>query len=222
MEIMNNLTFRKILIIDADENAALPLCKHFGLLGFDCRAAKTLAEGKAFLAEGGFDAVISELFLPDGKATDLIGETPPLFILSSADGDDEIVEALSLGVSDYILKPCSPRVMEARLAARLPVKVQAVEHCGLTLDKRLRTASYLGKSLKLTSSEFNILFFLMTHPGKFFTADEIYEKVWNAASLQTSVVRFHISNLKKTLFSVTGKNLILSEFGVGYAFADGE
>lgn len=215
---MNGLTPQKILFIDG-ENVTSPLCKHFGLLGVDCRAAKTLAEGRALLSEGAFRAVVSELFLPDGKATCLIGEAAPLFILSSVESEEEIIEALSLGAADYILKPCSPRVLEARLAARLPAASRTVSRYGLSLDKGLRTADYLGKPLKFTSSEFNILYFLMTHPGKFFTADEIYESVWHAASLQTSVVRFHISNLKKTIFSVTGKNLILSGFGMGYAFA---
>lgn len=212
---MDGFTSLKILVIDPDDEA--PLCRHFGLLGYDCRAVKTVAEGKALLAKDVYAAVISGLFLPDGKATDLIGDSP-VFVFSSVTSDEEIIDALSRGAADYILKPCSPRVMEARLAPKLLKKAQTAEWSGLLLDRRSRAASYRGTPIKLTSSEFNILFFLMTNDGKFFTADEIYERVWNAASLQTSVVRFHISNLKKTLLSVTGKNFIRSEFGMGYAF----
>lgn len=215
---MDGFTSRKILLIDADEGVTQPLCKYFSLLGFDCRATKTLAEGRAVLSGGAVLAVISELCLPDGKATELIGSGPPVVILSSVCKDEEIIEAFSLGAVDYILKPCSPPVLEARLTSKQLLRIRTLSHCGLSLDKGLRIASYLGRPLKLTSSEFNILFFLMTHPGKFFTADEIYERVWNAASLQTSVVRFHISNLKKAVLAATGKNLILTEFGVGYAF----
>lgn len=210
---------RKLLLLDADERVTAPLCRHFGLLGFGCRAAKTLAEAKRLIEENDFDAAISELVLSDGRATELIGSLPALFVLSSVCDDEEVIAALSLGARDYVFKPCSPRVLAARILPRLPERIQNVRHGGLVLDKRLRTASYLEQPLKLTSSEFNILFFLMTHPGEFFTADEIYERVWNAASLQTSVVRFHISNLKKALLAVTGRNLILTGFGMGYAFA---
>lgn len=218
---MNNLFDRKILIADADESVTLPLLGHLERLGNVCRAEKTIKACRDALSREHFDAVISELFLADGKATDLLGGEglPPLFICSAEAEDEDIVEALSLGAADYILKPCSPRVIAARVGARLPPRNRSFSYGGLTLDMGSRTASYLGQPVKLTSSELNILCFLMTYPGKFFPADVIYEKVWNASSMQTSVVRFHISNLKKALYSVTGKNLILSEFGTGYAFA---
>lgn len=215
---MDGLSSPKILIIDADSSVTEPVCAYFHALGASCRAAKTLAEGRAYLAEGGYDAAISELFLPDGKGTELLGSLP-LVIFSAEKDDEEIVNALSLGAADYILKPCSPRVLAARLFKIVPPRKDIVSRYGLTLDLRFRSASYLGQPVKLTSSEFNILFFLMTHRGEYFTADEIYERVWNAPSLQTGVVRFHISNLKKALFAATGKNMILSGFGVGYAFA---
>ena len=212
---------RNILIIDADEGVSAPLCDYFGRQGVFCRVAKTLGEGKALLGSFSFDAVIAELDLADGRSTALLKESgmPPVIILSENAKDEEIIEALSLGAADYILKPCSPPVTAARLAARVPLRERRITCRRLTLDVLLRTASFDGRLIKLTSSEFNILCFLMAHPGQFFTADEIYERVWKMPSMQTSVVRFHISNLKKTILSVTGKNLILSGFGMGYAFA---
>lgn len=216
-----NLFNRKILIVDADEGFSAPLCRYFGQIGYICRAANTLGQGRSLLARERFDAVIADFFLPDGKATDLFdgGEIPPVIVCSAAVGDEEVLEALSSGAADYVFKPCSPRVMAARLELRLPPQSDSVSRHGLLLNADLRTVFYRGEPVKLTSSEFNILRFLMENPGKFFTADEIYENVWNASSMQTSVVRFHISNLKKALFAATGKNPILSEFGVGYAFA---
>lgn len=214
------LCFRKILIIDADETAAAPLCGYFGQGGCVCRVATTFESGRAFLGGEKFDAAICELALPDGSAAQLL-ETPglpPVIVYSADGGDDDIVDVLSRGAADYVAKPCSPRVMAARIERRLPRGNTVVCH-GLTLDAGMRSVSYRGSPVKLTSSEFNILRFLMSNPGRFFTADEIYEHVWNASSMQTSVVRFHISNLKKALLAVTGKNLILSEFGAGYAFA---
>lgn len=216
---MNRLFNRRILIID-DETEALPLLQYFGGLGNICRAKSTLQAGRALLAAESFDGVISEWVLPDGTAADLLGDgVPPLLVYSSETGDSAVLEALSRGAADYVFKPCSLDVLALRLALRLPPRGNRMELHGLTLDADLRTVTFRGQPVKLTSSEFNILCFLMARPGIFFTADTIYEKVWNASSMQTSVVRFHIANLKRTLQAATGKNLIVSEFGAGYAFA---
>ena len=208
----------KILIVDA-ESTALPLCGYFRGIGYFVSLAETLTEARRLLLREKFDAVISELRLADGEAGELFGEGPPVIVFSEETSDEAVIRALSLGASDYIFKPCSPRVMAAKLERRLLLRDRALTGHGITLSASMRTALYNGEPIKLTSSEFNILCFLMAHPGQFFTADEIYERVWKMPSMQTSVVRFHISNLKKTIFFVTGKNLILSEFGMGYAFA---
>lgn len=218
---MNRLFNRKILITDNDSKVSAALSQHFEWLGNFCRIANSLKDCKRILNEEKFDIVVSESTLPDGDAIELFANTdlPPVIIFSSRNDDDEIIELLSAGAVDYILKPCSPCVMAARIGIRLPPLNRIIVLHGLSLDIGKRTLFYNEKPVKLTSSEFNILHLLMSYPGKFFTADEIYEKVWNASSMQTSVVRFHISNLKKTLFAVTGKTLIVSEFGTGYSFA---
>ncbi len=166
-----------------------------------------------------FDAVISELAFSDGKAFDLLSDgCPPVIVLSTLHGDDEVVGALSAGCSDYVFKPCSPRVMAARLEARF-TKGNAFEYFGLSLNVSLRQVKYHGIPVKLTSSEFDILSFLMAHAGEFFSTDEIYQNVWHASSLQTSVVRVHLANLKRAIHTATGQNLIIQKFGTGYAFA---
>ena len=210
---------RKILIVDA-ESAARPFCDYFAQIGYSAFTAETIADARRFLLREKADAVISELRLPDGEAGDLYQESSaPVIVFSEETSDEAVIRALSLGAADYIFKPCSPPVMAARLERRLCLRSRSFTGYGITLNVAMRTALYDGKPLKLTSSEFNILCFLMAHPGQFFTADTIYERVWKMPSMQTSVVRFHISNLKRTIFSVTGKNLILSGFGTGYAFA---
>ncbi len=209
---------RKLLIVDA-ESAARPFCEYFREIGYSVSAAETVTEARRLLLREKFDAVVSELRLPDGEAGDLFGGPAPVVVFTAEASDEAVTRAFSLGASDYVFKPCSPRVMAARLERRLLLRERTLTGHGITLSAAMRTALYNGEPIKLTSSEFNILCFLMAHPGQFFTADEIYERVWKMPSMQTSVVRFHISNLKKTILSVTGKNLILSGFGMGYAFA---
>lgn len=216
---MQKLT-RKILILDPDANALPPLKEYLERQGFECRTGTSVRDGLTLLADESFDAVISELRFDDGRVTDLLTDGyPPVMVFSASRDEDEIVGALSLGCSDYVFKPCSPRVMAARLGARFSVKANAFEYYGLLLDLSLRQVTYRGEPVKLTSCEFDILGFLMAHPGEFFSGDEIYKNVWHTASMQTSVVRFHLANLKRAILAATGKNLIIQKFGAGYAFA---
>ena len=216
---MQNLT-RKILILDPDAKSLPPLKEYLERQGFECRSGSSVQDGLALLAEDNFDAVISELRFLDGMVTDLLtDDCPPIMVFSASRDDDEIVGALSLGCSDYVFKPCSPRVMAARLEARFCLKANFLEQFGLKLDLSLRQTTYRGEPVKLTSSEFDILSFLMAHAGEFFSGDDIYKNVWHTASLQTSVVRFHLANLRRAILNATGKNLIIQKFGAGYAFA---
>ncbi len=216
---MDNDFQRSILMIDA-ESAARPFCEYFRQIGYFACVAETLEKARQLMSHEKFDAVICEVRLPDGDADDLFGESAaPVIIFSAEQSDEAVIRAFSRGAFDYIFKPCSPRVMAARMERKIGLRDRSVSAHGITLNVTMRTAMYEGRPIKLTSSEFNVLCFLMAHPGEFFSADAIYERVWKSPSTQTSVVRFHISNLKRTLLAVTGQNLILSEFGTGYAFA---
>lgn len=91
---------------------------------------------------------------------------------------------------------------------------------GLTLNVSDRTAAYKNNPLELTSSEFNVLMFLMQNAGKFYTANEIYEQVWKMPHLNTETIKKHLSNLRKKMFAVSDDcaSLLATKFGKGYAF----
>ena len=89
---------------------------------------------------------------------------------------------------------------------------------GLTVNASKRTVFYRQKPVQLTSSEFNILWFLIRNRGEFFHADKIYERVWQAPSLNTTTIRRHLSTLRQKLKEISNENLVVTEFGKGYAF----
>ncbi len=223
---MSDLFQRKLLIIENEDRAGTPLREHFASCGMVCLVAKDLSEGRKLLAEDSFDAIILDPVLPDGDGLALFeeeSELPPVIVYSEQDDEREMLRAFSLGATDYVVRPCSPLLMEARLSLRLLPRKREVVSCGkLEMNLNSRTVSYDGMAIKLTSSEFRILYFLITHPNKFYSADALYKNVWNALSMQTSVVRFHITNLRKTLLTATGKRIILTEFGTGYALSSEE
>lgn len=220
---MKTVECKNILIVEDGDALRQSLAEHFGCRNA-VRTAKTLAEGCAALAEKTFDAVILDLVLPDGNGLslfDAINSETPVVILSDLGSDESILEGLGRGATDYLVKPVSLSVLEAKLALRmLPPKEAVLSKNGLTIDLSKRTVRFFDTPIDLTSSEFNILAFLMRNAGKSFSAAEIYEQIWQMPHLNTQTIRIHLHNLRKKLMQISDEcgALIMTEFGKGYFF----
>lgn len=223
---MNKVEYKNILLVEDDDTLRRSLTSYFSTMN-KVTPCNTLAEAVTEVSVNSFDIVILDVILPDGSGLKLLsytGETP-VVILSDLGRDSDLLDGLAAGAVDYIVKPCSPEVLEAKMSLRLlPEKKSNMAVNRLTLNARTRTAIYKNTSLNLTSSEFNILMFLLNNPNKFFTAGEIYTHVWKMPHLNTDTIKTHISNLRRKMFAVSDEcsALIISEFGKGYAFIGGE
>ncbi len=216
------VTGRKILIVEDNRAVSEEFASYFGKRQNAVFCAETLKEAGRIINSQVLDAIILDVILPDGDGLDLFTrypKLPPVIIMTTLGTDCDVLEGFSAGAADYVIKPCVPEVLEARLSLRLLSKSAAVVSLhGLSADVTERTATYNGKALALTGSEFNVLYFFLTHADTFFTASEIYENVWHAPSLKTTTIKYHISNLRQKLLTVAGKPMIITEFGKGYAF----
>ncbi len=218
---MEQVTGRKLLFVDDDNFLRTTLAVYFRHRGNEVLEAATLSEARTALANNHFDAIVLDIILPDGEGLELMDMSglPPVIILSSLGDNTDMIEGFAAGACDYAAKPCSPELLEYRLANRLLPKAQAkISRHGLTIDTSSRTASFRGTPVLLTGSEFNILTLLIKNAGKFFSPAEIYEQIWKAPSLGNTSIKYHISNLRQKLAAVTGRNLIITEFGKGYSF----
>ena len=221
---MREVTERTLVFIEDDTALLNEMTAYFAENHNAVHAASTLADARRLLAAlRGVDAVVLDIVLPDGSGFDLLREEehlPPVVILSDLGAEESIYTGLQTGAADYIVKPCSMRLLETRIALRLLPKKQAgITLCGITIDSNARTARYMGSTLSLTASEFNVLYFLMAHAGQYFTAQQIYEQVWGAPSMQTTTIKRHLSTLRQKLKSVAPeKTLIITAFGKGYSF----
>ncbi len=219
---VNKVEYKNILIVEDDEELRGKLYNYFSASN-KVTAVGELAKAIEAVKSNCFDAVILDVILPDGSGLKLFEyiQDVPVVILSDLGSDDNLLDGFSAGAMDYIVKPASMEIIEARVALRLMPdnRAQIVLH-GLTLNLAKRTAIYRNKQLELTSSEFNILTFLMQNAGKFFTANEIYERVWKMKHLNTSTIKAHLSNLRKKMLTASKDcaDLILTNFGKGYAF----
>ncbi len=216
------VTCRTILVVEDDIPFADSLKHYFEKKGNKVYHTKNLAETKQILQKKQFDAIILDIILPDGEGTNLFTTAdllPPTIILSTLGTEHDMLEGLTAGALDYIVKPCSFELIEARLSLRLlPKKDSFIILHELKADVVQREVHYMGHPITLTGCEFNILWFLMSHSGQFFTAASLYENVWEMPSLSSTTIKYHISNLRKKIKAFTNKDLIVTEFGKGYSF----
>ena len=143
-----------------------------------------------------------------------------MIVYSKECDDDMIIGWLEAGAEDYIIRPASIRLLEAKMSLRMSGRSHlSRESGGLVINPSDKTVTYNGSLISLTSSEFNILNFLVKNEGKYYSSDELYEKIWKARALNTVTIRKHISALRRKLLIATGGvELILTDFGKGYSF----
>jgi DNA-binding response OmpR family regulator len=158
-------------------------------------------------------------------------------ILLTARGDEiDRVVGLELGADDYVVKPFSVRELAARARAllRRSAEVSALRArladapapadapADLLIDAARRRASYRGAALDLRPREFDLLAFLARSPGQVFSRDALLRQVWGQDDyLDARTVDVHVRRLRAKLAAVDpAAELILTEWGVGYRFAE--
>ena len=214
------------MIVEDEPGLQLGLSDLFEEAGYKVRVC---GEGKTALSwVAGYqpDLVILDLGLPDMDGTrvlqHLADEHPqlPVMVLTSRANDSDIVLGFKLGAFDYVTKPFSPRVLQARVDAMLKRKTGSSEVTlgGLVLDFDRYEASLDGQSLHLTTREFELLKLLRAHEGKPVSRNDILDEVWGMTSdAGPRTVDTHIALLRKKIEPNPDKpTYILSQRGIGY------
>jgi len=153
-------------------------------------------------------------------------ELPVILLTARGEEADRIV-GLELGADDYVTKPFSPRELAARVRTvlRRSAPIEAVEEQltfdGLALDASTREVRREGEELKLTAKEFDLLWFLASHPRKVFSRDQLMSRVWGyEAALDTGTVTVHMRRLREKIEETPSRPRFLETvWGVGYRFA---
>ncbi len=154
----------------------------------------------------------------------------PIIILSAKSEDIDKITGLNIGADDYVTKPFVPMELLARVSSHLrryskylDIVEKKNENClivgGLQLNKDTKEVLVDGQYIKVTPIEFKILQLLMEYPGKVFSADHIYESVWNedAIGSGSDTVMVHIRNLRSKIeIDTKNPHYLKSIWGVGY------
>ena len=152
-------------------------------------------------------------------------ELPVILLTARGEEADRIV-GLELGADDYVTKPFSPRELAARVRTVLRRSAPAdaagarLAFEDLELDASTREVRKSGSELKLTAKEFDLLWFLASHPRKVFSRDQLMSRVWGyEAALDTGTVTVHMRRLREKIEDMPSHPRFLQTvWGVGYRF----
>jgi OmpR family response regulator RpaB len=206
----------RILLIDDDTQLGGPLAAYFARFDMALECALRPSEGLARLQQGGIDAAILDVMLPemDGfalcRAIRKNSDIPLIMLTARGEVMDRIV-GLELGADDYVPKPFEPRELVARVqtvlrrrspvAARtMPLDPNTLVFDGLQVNAATRTVLRQGEAVDLTSTEFDLLLLLARAPGKVFSRDDILNQLrGHEVELYTRAVDIVVSRLRKKL-----------------------
>ena len=194
------------------------------------------AEGKIGLKmaeEESPDVVILDLGLPDIDGLDVLREirsysNMPIIILTVRGEELDKVKGLEMGADDYIVKPFAPAEFLSRVKAVMrrsqTLDVRSDEEAyvrgKLRIDFAARELTVGGNLVKLTPSEYKLLYYLVKNEGKVVTHQVLLERVWGPEyTEETDYIKVYVQRLREKLEEEPGNpKTILSERGVGYKF----
>jgi len=225
----------KILVVDDEKEIADLLELYLISDGFQVKKAYDAQEGLRIMKEEKIDLVLLDIMMPNIDGLEMcrrIRETNnvPIIMVSAKTQELDKIVGLTTGADDYVTKPFNPLELMARVKSQLrryrdlnPAQEKKSESAviqvkNLTINKETHQVFVDGESVKLTPIEFDILYLLATHPGRVFSTDEIFEKVWNEKVYEANnTVMVHIRRLRGKMKDDTRANKIITTvWGVGY------
>ena len=154
----------------------------------------------------------------------------PVIFLSAKSEEVDKIMGLNMGADDYVTKPFTPLELLARVNSQLrryrrfmeklgdKEKTQNIHVIGgLELDEDRVEVRVDGELVKVTPMEYKILLLLMKNPGRVFSADEIYERVWNERAVNTDTIMVHVRNIREKIeINPKEPKYLKVVWGVGY------
>ena len=210
--------------------------------GFDVTTAMTGAEALRKLTDNMPDVIVLDIMLPDMDGFEVcrrirqwsepaplgydVAQTPVIMLTAKAEDADKL-EGFKVGADDYVTKPFNPQELAARINAVLRRLGRADEPSvirirSLTIDPQARTVYLRDLPLDLPPKEYELLYFLATHPNQVFSREELLKRVWEYSYAgDTRTVDVHVNRLRKKIeVDPDCRGLIVTEWTVGYMLKD--
>ncbi len=228
---MSEMTSR-VLVVDDDLTVRDVVRRYLERAGHEVALADNGEDALAWVERHEPDLVVLDLMLPGIDGLEVCrrlrrSSSVPVVMLTALGEEENRIAGLQLGADDYVTKPFSPRELALRVssvlrragAAQPALAARELLDGDLRLDITARRATLAGVDLALTTREFDLLVFLLTHPGQAFTREQLLERVWGWDFGDQSTVTVHVRRLREKIEAAPAKPVRISTvWGVGYRY----
>ena len=226
-----------ILVVEDDKEIREGVKIYLQSQGYEVFLAADGIEGLEVMEKEDIHLAIVDIMMPrmDGiRMTMKLREKYdfPVIMLSAKSEEVDKIMGLNIGADDYVTKPFTPMELMARVNSQMrryrkfmeKLQAKESEHTdaiytigGLEVNENTFEVRVDDTPVKMTPMEFKILLLLIKNPGRVFSADEIYERVWNERAINTETVMVHVRNIREKIeINPKEPKYLKVVWGVGY------
>ena len=221
-----------VLVVDDEPIVRDVVVRYLRRDGFTTLEAGDGDDARRLIETNEPSLVVLDVMLPGSDGLDLCrwirrrSDLPVILLTARGEEADRIV-GLELGADDYVTKPFSPRELAARVrtvlrrAEGVSTRRERLEFGDVVLDGGSREATKAGEPVSLTAKEFDLLWFLASHPRHVFSRDQLMARVWGYdTAVDTGTVTVHVRRLREKIESdPSNPRHLQTVWGVGYRLA---
>lgn len=224
-----------VLVVEDDKEIREGVEIYLKSQGYEVFQAADGVEGLEVIEKEDIHLAIVDIMMPRMDGISMVVKLrekydfPVIFLSAKSEEVDKIM-GLNMGADDYVTKPFTPLELLARVNSQLrryrrfmeklgdKEKTQNIHVIGgLELDEERVEVRVDGELVKVTPMEYKILLLLMKNPGRVFSADEIYERVWNERAVNTDTIMVHVRNIREKIeINPKEPKYLKVVWGVGY------
>ncbi len=233
INVKNDFKKRMILIVDDEPAIREMISFNLDLAGYSCQTADDEESTFHSINVNKPDLILLDWMLPGKSGLDIIRrirhesalQEIPIIMLTAKAEEDNRVRGLDAGADDYMIKPFSPRELIARIKAVLRRSTHEDEDGlikipGLILNTTTQSINIDGDFIKLTATEYRLLYFFLTHRDRIYSRAQIIDHVWGTNSyIDERTVDVQIRRLRNVLKKAKRGALIQTVRGSGYRFS---
>ena len=224
-----------VLVVEDAKEIRQGVKRYLKSKGYEVIEAKDGIEGLEIIEKEDIHLAIVDVMMPRMDGITMVmklrekHDFPVIFLSAKSEEVDKIM-GLDMGADDYVTKPFTPMELLARVNSQLRRYRKFMEKLetreeksnvyvigGLERNEDTKEVSVDGEPVKVTPTEYKILLLLMNHAGRVFSAEEIYEWVWNERAVNTDTIMVHVRNIREKIeINPKEPKYLKVVWGVGY------
>jgi len=231
----NKMEMNHVLVVEDDKEIREGVEIYLKSQGYEVFQAADGVEGLEVIEKEDIHLAIVDIMMPRMDGISMVVKLRekydfPVIFLSAKSEEVDKIKGLNMGADDYVTKPFTPMELLARVNSQLRRYRRFMERLGdKEENSRIHTIGGLeinednvevtvdGEPVKMTPIEYKILLLLMKNPGRVFSAEEIYERVWNERAINTDTIMVHVRNIREKIeVNPREPKYLKVVWGVGY------